>query len=46
MLVSVHGNHPSINKRCFPQKTSLLLESYLQCNFLNMYAFNILNIEY
>ena len=29
----------------FSKKTFALLESDLQCNFLNMFAFNILNIE-
>ena len=43
--VRIHGNYPSINKCCIFQKTFALLESDLQCNFLNMFAFNILNIE-
>ena len=29
----------------FSKKTFALLESDLQCHFLNMYAFNIFNIE-
>ena len=37
MLVSVHGNYPSVNKHCISQKASALLEYDLQCNFLKVH---------